>query len=165
VRRSGGEECRRKWVVVEALEKVVDDTRPPAVIVNAIEGLACGLRRQRGDHQAPTVLGNGRDSGSDADEDRFEPTQLIYQGIDLPSIRSLGIENGLAVVEDQKHFPRGEEWPQGYQILGIFDPTDDLREPGEEVGMRRWELIAADEPPVVVKPILDAIVMKNCESN
>jgi len=33
------------------------------------------------------------------------------------------------------------------------------------MGRRRWELIASDEPTVLAKPLLDAIVMEDLQSD
>ena len=55
---------------------------------------------------------------------------------------------------------------QGGQILRVFDPrTDDLGESAEEMSARGGELIAADEPTVVSKPFLDAIVVEDSQSD
>jgi hypothetical protein len=35
-----------------------------------------------------------------AEANRFEPTQFVHHGVDLLGVRSLGVENGLGVVEE-----------------------------------------------------------------
>ena len=51
---------------------------------------------------------------------------------------------------------------KGGQVFGVFDPsTNGLRELVEEVGLGRWKLITADEPPVLGKPVLDAVVVED----
>jgi hypothetical protein len=48
------------------------------------------------------------------------------------------------------------------QILGIFNAcADGPGELTEEVGERGGELVATDEPTVVTKPLLDAIVVED----
>ena len=48
----------------------------------------------------------------------------------------------------------------------MFDPcANDLRETGEEVNPGRGELVAGNEPTVVSKAFLDAIVVKGGECN
>jgi len=51
---------------------------------------------------------------------------------------------------------------QGGQVLGIFGAcTNGPGELVEEVGTGCRELITADEPPVVTKPLLDPIVVED----
>ena len=52
------------------------------------------------------------------------------------------------------------------QVFGVFDScADDLGEPVEEVSARCGELVATDEPTVVPKPLPDAIVMEDDQSD
>ena len=50
--------------------------------------------------------------------------------------------------------------------MGVFyTSTDGLREVVEEVGPRRLEPVTADEPPVLVEPFLDPIVVEDSQGN
>ena len=52
------------------------------------------------------------------------------------------------------------------QILRVFDArTSDLGEATEEMKQCGWELVTPDEPTIFTKPLLDAMVMKNSQSN
>ena len=51
----------------------------------------------------------------------------------------------------------------GPQVLDAC--TDDLGETDEEVGARSRKLVATNESTVVTKPVPDAIVVKNGESD
>jgi hypothetical protein len=111
------------------------------------------------------VAGDCRDTGGDKNAYSVEPAQLVHHGRYLPSVCSLRIENGLYIVEDDEDLPGGKEGSEGYQILGIIDPcTNDFGQPSKEMSTRGWELIAADESPVVAKSVLDATVVKDGES-
>jgi hypothetical protein len=80
------------------------------------------------------VRGDRRDVGSDKDPYVFELTQFVHHRIDFPGIRSLGIQNGLGVIEDNEDLLGGEGGSQGCQVLGVFNPcTDYLGESGEEM--------------------------------
>ena len=46
------------------------------------------------------VPGDCSDAGSDAEAHGFELTEFVYHCVDLLVIWSLGVENGLGVVED-----------------------------------------------------------------
>ena len=112
------------------------------------------------------MRGDRGHSGSNPKTNVAESTQLIHDGIYFPGIRSLGIENRLDIVEDDEHLPGGKEGSEGSQILGVIDPcANNFREPGEEVRKRSRKLITSDESTVVAKPFLDAVVMKDGESN
>ena len=55
---------------------------------------------------------------------------------------------------------------QGGQILRILDArTGDLGESSEELGGGCQELVASDKPTILAKPLLDAIVMQDGESD
>jgi hypothetical protein len=47
----------------------------------------------------------------------FEPTQFIHHAVDLLGIRSLGVENGLGVVDDYEHL-LGRKG----RVVGVSDP-------------------------------------------
>jgi len=52
--------------------------------------------------------------------------------------------------------------PQGGQVLGVFNPcADGLGESTEKMGVGCRELITADKPSVVTKPLLDAVIMED----
>ena len=88
---------------VQAAEEIVYDAGPPAIAIDAVEGIACGLHRQSGDFWALATLGDSRDAGSDEETYGWEPGQFIHHGAYFLSVRSLGIENGLGVVEDYEN--------------------------------------------------------------
>ena len=76
------------------------------------------------------------------------------------------VKDGFSVVEDQDHLLRGQEGLKGGQTLRIFDPcADHLGESAEEVGAGGRKLIAAKEPTVVSKSLLDALVVEDGQSN
>jgi hypothetical protein len=153
-------------VEIQALEKVIDDTRPPAVTVDTVEYIARGLHRQRGDFGTLAVSGNCHDAGSDADGYCFELAQLVHHGIDLPGARFLRVENGLGIVEDDEHLRGGKGRPQGCEVLGIFDPnTDDLRQSGKEMSARSRKLIATNKSAVIAKSFFDPTVVEDGERN
>ena len=55
---------------------------------------------------------------------------------------------------------------EGSQVLGVFYAcTNYLRKAAEKIGSGRRELIASDEPPVVTKQFLNAIVVEDGESD
>ena len=84
--------------------------------------------------------------------------------IDLLPFRKLWVENGLGIVEDDEHFLGRQGMSKRDQFLGVIDSgTDNLRKSTKEVGLRRLELVAADEPPVVAKPLLNAIVVEDSQ--
>ena len=83
-------------------EKVGDNLRLLA-IVNAVEDVACCLNSQCGEYRAFAVSGNGCGAGSNTKAYRLELTQFLHYGTDLPSIRSLCVENGFRAIENYKH--------------------------------------------------------------
>lgn len=90
----------------------------------------------------------------------------MHHGIDLPSVRSLGVENGLSVVEDDEYLLGGKEGSEGRQVLGVFDPrTDDLGQSGKETSTRSQDLFATNESTVLAKSLFDPIVVENGEGN
>jgi len=107
VRCGGGEQCYGESVEIQPLEKVADNIRPPTVAVDAVEDIACRLHRQCGDYRPLAVSGDSCDPGSDAKTNVVEPAQLLHHGINLPSIRSLRVENRFGVVEDYNHLLGG----------------------------------------------------------
>lgn len=109
LRRSGGEQFYRERVEVQALEETTNKIRAFAVVINAVEDIACGLPRQLGDHQALAMLGDGRGTRNDKEAYRFQLAQFIHHSIDVLDIRSLGVKNGLDIVEDYDHFLGGKE--------------------------------------------------------
>jgi hypothetical protein len=93
----------------------------------------------------------------------IELVQFIYHQIDIFSIWSFGVQNGLSVVEDKKHIFGGKEGSQGSQVLEIFNPrTDNLGESGKEMSTGSEKPVTADESTVVAKSIFDPIVVENC---
>jgi hypothetical protein len=105
---------------------------------------------------------DGGDPGGDAETNVAKPCQLIHHGVDLPRALPLQIEDGFGVVEDYDHLLRGQVLSQGGQILRVFDVcADDLGQSTEKMGSRSRELVAADEPPVVTKSLLDPIVVED----
>ena len=91
------------------MEEVVDDIRPLAVAVNAVEDVACRLHRQCGDSRTLAVAGDCCNARSNTVGYGIEPAQFIHQSIDLPAIRSSRVENKLCVVEDHENLPGGQE--------------------------------------------------------
>jgi hypothetical protein len=110
---------------IQALKKMVYDTRPLAIIVYAVEDVACGLHRQRGEFQPRAVWGNSGDLGGDANTDVAGVPQLLHHCLYFPGVVSLGVQNRLGVVEDNKHFPGGQERSEGGQVLGVLDAGTD----------------------------------------
>ena len=114
------------------------------------------------------MLGDGRDAGSDADEDSFEPTQFIRHGVDLLGVRpfKLGVEDRLGIVEDYEQLLGRKEGSEGSQIFRVVDPrTNRFGESGEEMGTRRWELIATDKPAAAAKLVFNEIVVEDREGD
>ena len=92
--------------------------------------------------------------------------QLFHQVVDLPRVRSFWVQNGLGVVEDYNHLLRSQEWTQGCQIVRIIDVrASGLGEPVEEMAERRRGFVNSDEPMILAKPLLDAIVMEDGQSD
>ena len=58
-----------------------------------------------------------------------------------------------------------ESSPCGSRIDSALSRTDDLRQSAREVSERGGELVAADEPAVVAKPSLGAIVVEDAHRN
>ena len=93
VRCGGCEWCYRQGVEVQTLDKVVDDVRPPTIVVDAVEDIACSLSpQQRGDCRTLGMWRNGGDAGGDAKADVVEATQLLHNGVYLSRVRSLWID-------------------------------------------------------------------------
>ena len=112
------------------------------------------------------MWGNTRNAGGDAKANVFEATQLLHHGVYVLGVSSLRVKNGFGVIEDDEYFLGGQEWSKGGQVFGVFyTSANGLREPVEEVGPRRVELITADKPPVLVKPFLDAAVVEDGQGN
>ena len=110
------------------------------------------------------MWGDSGNAGGDPEANVLEAAQFLHQRVYFPRICPLRIKNGFGIIEKQYHLPRGQEWSQRSQILGVFDPcTNGLGESGEEVGARSRELIATDESPVIAKFVLDAIMVENSE--
>ena len=59
------------------------------------------------------MLGDGRDTGGDANEDGFEPTQFIHHSVDLLGTRPLGVEDGLGIIEDYERLLGRKEGSEG----------------------------------------------------
>ena len=88
--------------------------------------------------------------------------QLFDHTVNLFPTAAMRVENRFGVIEDDQHFFGGYEWVEGGQVFRILNiGADDRRESAEEIGPRGWELIAADEPSVDAKLLLDAIVMED----
>ena len=86
--------------------------------------------------------------------------------MDLLGTRRFGVENGLGVVEHYQHLRGGKQGSKWCQVLGIFDAgTDDLGQPGKEMGGRGRKLIATDESTVSAKSFFDPIVVEDGESD
>ena len=151
---------------VQALEKLVDGLRMPAITINAVEDILGGLHRQHRDLWAFAIPGDCCDTGGDTDTYGFKLTQFIHHCVDLFVIWPLWVEDGLGIVEDYEHLLGGKEGSEGRYILGVLDSrTDDLGETGQEMRARNRELIAADEPTVTTEQFLDATVVENGTSN
>ena len=113
-----------------------------------------------------TAWGDRRNPGGDAKANVLEAAQLLYYSVYVLGISSLRIKNGFCVIEDEEHFLGGQEWSKGGQVFGVFDTgTNRLREAVEEICPRRLELVAADKPPVLVEPFLDATVVEDAQGN
>ena len=112
------------------------------------------------------VSGDCSDAGCDAEAYGFELTEFVHHCVDLLVIWSLGVENGLGVVEDYEYVLGGKKGAQRCQVLRVFDPcTNDLGEAGEEMKERSGELVAPDESTVISKPFLDPIVVEDGEGD
>ena len=85
------------------MEKIVDDARPPVIAVDTVKDIACGVDRQRGYFWTLAMSRDCGDTGSDEEGYCFELTQFVHHRIYFPGIGSLGVENGLSVVEDDEH--------------------------------------------------------------
>ena len=108
----------------------------------------------------------GGDAGCDGDTKVAELAQFLHHAIDFLPLVSLRIQDGLGVVEDDEYFPGREELPKGSQVIRVLNAgTNDLRKSAEEIGSRRRELVATDEPPVVTKSFLYAIVVEDSEGD
>jgi hypothetical protein len=60
--------------------------------------------------------------------------------------------------------PVSAGWTQWSQVIRVLNAcTDDLEEPAEETSEQGRELIATDEPTVVVKSLLDAIIVEDSQ--
>ena len=164
-----GDRCKqgdRQWMEVELLQDVVDWIRSIAVDVDAVERLACGLHRQGRNVDPLTVGREGGDPGSDAKADVAQLAELLDHRIYLLRARSLRIEYRFRIVEDDEHILGGQEWSKGIKIFWVFDPCPDgLGESTEKVGERRGEFVAADEPAILAKSPLDAIIVEDGQSN
>jgi hypothetical protein len=57
------------------------------------------------DNQTLAARRDGGDARGDAQTNVAAATQLLHHGIDLLGFRSLRVENGFGVVEEQNHFP------------------------------------------------------------
>ena len=93
-------------MTVELLEDVVDEIWPFTILVYPIEGVTCSFNRQRWYVESLAV---GRDSGnarSDTKPDVVEPTQLLYNCVDLPDIHPSGIKNRLRIIENYEDLLR-----------------------------------------------------------
>ena len=98
--------------------------------------------------------GDRRDAGSDKEIYCFELAQFVHRRIDLLGIRSLRVQDGFGVVEDDEHLLEGKEGSQGCQVLWVFNTrTNDLEESGKEMSTRRWKLITTDESSVLAKSL------------
>ena len=151
---------------VQTLDKVIDDAGPPAIAVNAVEDVACGLHGQRGDFWALAVRRDGSDTGCDKQAYRFELAKFIHHGIYLLGIRSYGVEDRLGVIKNYEYLFGGKERSQGCKVLRVFNPcTNDLGEPGKEVSSRSRKLITADESTIVAKSFFDSMVVEDGQRN
>ena len=92
---------------VELFQDLVGRIGPFAVLVDAIEGVTCSLHRQRRDVEGLAVGRDGGDAGCYAKANVIELTQLLHHRIYLLSVRSLRVENGFRVIEDNEHLFRG----------------------------------------------------------
>ena len=146
---------------VELLQDAVDQVGLSAMLVYVVERVACGLHRQCWDFEDFAIGRDDRDAGGDAKTNVAESGQFIHSHIDFLCTRHLGIEDRFSIVEDYEHLLRGQVSSQGCQVLGVLDScTDDLGELTEKVGVGCGELITADEPTVVTKPLFDPVVME-----
>jgi hypothetical protein len=110
------------------------------------------------------VWGDSGDAGGDPKADVLEAAQFLNHGVYLLGVLPLRVKDGFSIVEKQDQLPRGQEWSQGSQILRVFDTcTNDLGDAGKKMEVRSWEPITADESPVVAKPVLDVIVVKDSQ--
>ena len=91
---------------VESLQKVVDDVGPTAVVADAIEDVAGRLHRQHGNDWTLAVSGDSGDARGNTEAYGLEVTELLHYCIYLPSARSLGIEDGFRIIEEDDHLPR-----------------------------------------------------------
>jgi hypothetical protein len=147
---------------VELLEDLVNATSFLVVVVDVMEGTACGVHRQCGDIQTLAIWWYGGDVGCNTEAHIVELAQFLHQAINIPSVGSLGVKNRLSVVEDYENFIRGQGCSEGRQFLRVFDTSaNNLRESVEKVGTRSRELVAANESPVIAKSFLDAIAVED----
>jgi len=88
---------------VQSSEKVVDGVGPTAVVIDAVEDVACRLHRQCGDDRTLAVSGDRGDARGDEKTHGLELAQLLHYREYLLSARSLRIEDGFGIVEDEDH--------------------------------------------------------------
>ena len=101
--RNGGEQGYREWVEVELAQYVIDHIGFPAVLINAKEGVAGGIHRQRRDVESLAIRRDRGDTGCDTKTNVVELAQLLHHGVDLLGVHSLRIKNGFCIVEDDEH--------------------------------------------------------------
>ena len=112
------------------------------------------------------MRGDSGDAGGNSKANVLEVAQLFHHSVYLPGIRSLRVENGFGIVEEQDHLHRGQEWSQRSQVIRVFDAcTNNLRESGEEIDTRGCELVTTNEATVIAKPGLDPIVVEDSEGD
>ena len=90
---------------VESFQKVVYDIGPTTATADAVEDIACGFHRQRGDDRALAVSGDSGDARGNTETDSLEVTELLHYSVYPPSVRSLGVEDGFRIVKEYNHLP------------------------------------------------------------
>jgi hypothetical protein len=131
---NSGEQRDGERVEVKLFQDVVDSDRMFAVLVDAIERVACGLHRQCWDLEDLTVGRDGGDAGGDAKTDVAELSQLLHHGVDLPRARPLGSRMDSALSRTMNISFEDRNGRKGSDPRGFRCCTDDLGESTEEMG-------------------------------
>ena len=90
---------------VELIQDPVDQVGLSMVLVDPIECIACGLRRQRRDIEGLAIGRNGGDTRCETETNVGELAQFLQYSVDLPRVRPLRVEDGFCVIEEYNHLP------------------------------------------------------------
>ena len=92
---------------IELVQDVANKIGLFDILAYTMEDLAHSIDRQRWNLEDLTVRGNGGDPRGDTWPNVVKPARLLHHSVDLLGICPLRIEDGLRIVEDYKHLPRG----------------------------------------------------------